>query len=317
MASTYNPDELAGNGINLKENLTSGTTYTFNVTASADGQAYLFMGNELHNSSLPEYFSGSVIDNLTDVTGSIIEPYKASVVTFKGNSSSFDFTPSINIIKEDVIISATGHIGVNIGPGNFGFTYSNFSSTEDLSLLGTTSVIEDILYLTTAVNGQVGNVYRTNSIRYDRNFSAQWSTFIGGGTDEIKADGYCIQWTPTNNTTGSPGGGVGYVSTAINAITFLTYTNNNYTWYKNGVSQGATSVSAGLWRQTLYFWGDYNHSAQTFALYWNTTNSKPGSPNKTFTSFSFDSGLYYMGFGAATGGSNDNHELLSWALMFT
>ena len=114
MASTYNPDELAGNGINLKENLTSGTTYTFNVTASADGQSYLFMWNELHDSSLPKYFSGSVIDNLTDVTGSIIEPYKVSVVAFEGNSSSFDFTPSVNIVKEDVRISATGNIGVNI-----------------------------------------------------------------------------------------------------------------------------------------------------------------------------------------------------------
>ena len=200
---------------------------------------------------------------------------------------------------------------------DYQFTYSDFSTTTGLSLVGDASVISDIIYLTTAVNGQVGNVYRTNAIRYDRNFSAQWSTFIGGGTDVIKADGYCIQWTPTNNTTGSPGGGVSYVNTAINAITFLTYTNDNYTWYKNGVSQGATSVSAGFWRQTLYFWGDYNHSAQTFALYFNTTNSKPGSPNQTFNSFSFDTGSYYMGFGAATGGSTDNQELLSWVLTFT
>jgi hypothetical protein len=162
----------------------------------------------------------------------------------------------------------------------------------------------------------VGNIYRTTAIQYNRNFSAQWSTFIGGGTG---ADGYCIQWTTTNNTNGSAGGGVGLItaSSTINAITFLTFTNNNYTWYKNNVSQVVTSVSSGFWRQTLYFWGDYNHSSQTFSLYWNTTNSKPGSPNKTFTSFSFDTGSYYMGFGAATGGANDNQELLSWSLQFT
>jgi hypothetical protein len=180
--------------------------------------------------------------------------------------------------------------------------------------VGNTSVSSNIYFLTTAAGGQVGNVYRTTAIQYNRNFSAQWSTFIGGGSG---ADGYCIQWTPTNNTNGSTGGGVGYVSSAINAITFLTYSNNNYTWYKNNVSQGATSVTSGLWRQTLYFWGDNNHSAQTFALYWSTTNSKPGSANKTFTSFSFDTSSYYMGFGAATGGANDNHELLSWSLTFT
>lgn len=195
-----------------------------------------------------------------------------------------------------------------------GFSYSDFSSTVGLTAVGNASVASNIYNLTTAGNGQVGNVYRTTAIQYNRNFSAQWSTFIGGGTG---ADGYCIQWTPTNNTNGSAGGGVGYVSTAINAITFLTYTNNNFTWYKNNVSQGATSVTSGFWRQALYFWADYNHSAQTFALYWNTTNSKPVSPNKTFTSFLFDTGSYYMGFGAATGGANDNHELLSWVLTFT
>ena len=195
-----------------------------------------------------------------------------------------------------------------------GFSYPNFSSTTGLVGVGNTSVSSNIYFLTTAAGGQVGNVYRTTAIQYNRNFSAIWSTFIGGGTG---ADGYCIQWTPTNNTNGSAGGGVGYVSSAINAITFLTYSNNNYTWYKNNVSQGATSVTSGLWRQTLYFWGDYNHSAQTFALYWNTTNSKPGSANKTFTSFVFDTGSYYMGFGAATGGANDNQELLSWSLTFT
>jgi hypothetical protein len=195
-----------------------------------------------------------------------------------------------------------------------GFSYSNFASTTGLVGVGNTSVSSNIYFLTTAAASQIGNVYRTTAIQYNRNFSAQWSTFIGGGTG---ADGYCIQWTPTNNTNGATGGGVGYVSTAINAITFLTYVNNSYNWYKNNVLQVATSVSSEFWRQTLYFWGDYNHSAQTFALYYSTTNSKPGSPNKTFTSFSFNTSSYYMGFGAATGGANDNHELLSWTLQFT
>jgi hypothetical protein len=199
-------------------------------------------------------------------------------------------------------------------PNLQGFSYPNFASTTGLVGVGNTSVSSNIYFLTTATGGQVGNVYRTTAIRYNRNFSTTWSTFIGGGTG---ADGYCVQWTPTNNTNGPTGGGVGLLNTAINAITFLTFTNNNYTWYKNGVSQGSTSVSSGFWRQTLYFWGDYNHSAQTFALYYSTTNSKPGSPNQTFNSFSFDTGSYYMGFGAGTGGSNDNQEILSWNLQFT
>jgi len=196
-----------------------------------------------------------------------------------------------------------------------GFSYANFSSTSGLVLRGNAAVSSNIINLTTASNNQVGNVYRTTAIRFDRNFSTQWSTFIGGGTG---ADGYCVQWTSTNTTTGIGGGGVGRISdpATINAITFNTYTNNFYVWYKNNVNTLLTSVSSGLWRQTLYFWADYNNSAQTFALYWNTTNSKPVSANQTFTSFSFDTGSYYMGFGAATGGANDNHQILSWSLTF-
>lgn len=201
-------------------------------------------------------------------------------------------------------------------PNAQGFSYSNFSSTSGLVLRGNAAVSSNIINLTTASNNQVGNVYRTTAIRFDRNFSSQWSTFIGGGSG---ADGYCVQWTSTNTSTGTGGGGVGRISdpATINAITFNTYTNDFYVWYKNNVNQSLTSVSAGFWRQTLYFWADYNNSAQTFALYWNTTNSKPVSANKTFTSFSFDTGSYYMGFGAATGGANDNHQLLSWSLTFT
>lgn len=200
-------------------------------------------------------------------------------------------------------------------PNLQGFSYADFSSTSGLVLRGNAAVSSNIINLTTASNNQVGNVYRTTAIRFDRNFSTQWSTFIGGGTG---ADGYCVQWTSTNTTTGTGGGGVGRISDSatINAITFNTYTNNFYVWYKNNVNTLLTSVSSGLWRQTLYFWADYNNSAQTFALYWNTTNSKPVSANQTFTSFSFDTGSYYMGFGAATGGANDNHQILSWSLTF-
>ena len=159
-------------------------------------------------------------------------------------------------------------------------------------------------------------MYRTTAIQYNRNFSTQWSSFIGGGTG---ADGYCVQWTTTNNTNGTGGGGVGRIesSSTINAIGFYTFTNNNFQWWKNNILQSTESVSSGFWRQQLYFWGDYIHSSQTFNLYFNTTNVKPPSPNKQYTSFVFDTGSYYMGFGAATGGSNDNQEILNWTLTFT
>ena len=198
-----------------------------------------------------------------------------------------------------------------------GFSYANFASTAGITLVGAAAVSGGtIIALTTTSSAAVGNMYRTTAIQYNRNFSTQWSSFIGGGTG---ADGYCVQWTTTNNTNGTAGGGVGRIeaSSTINAIGFYTYTINNFQWYKSNVLQSTTSVSAGFWRQQLYFWADYNNSAQTLALYYSTTNSKPGSPNITYSSFSFDTGSYYMGFGAAIGGSNDNQEILSWSLQFT
>jgi len=33
--------------------------------------------------------------------------------------------------------------------------------------------------------------------------------------------------------------------------------------------------------------------------------------------FAYNTGSYYMGFGAATGGANDNHQLINWTLTFT
>jgi hypothetical protein len=201
-------------------------------------------------------------------------------------------------------------------PNLQGFNYTSFTSTGGTVSLGNVTLSSNILYLTTALNDQRGNVYRTSAIQYNRNFSAQWEFIIGGGTG---ADGYCVQWTTSNNVLGGGGGSVGMVESAstINAIRFLTYPNvQNVVWYKNNVSQGVQTGPVS-WRQTVYYWLDYNQSASTASLYISTTNTKPGSPSFTYNSFTFDSTSYYMGFGAATGGSNDNHELVNWKLTFT
>jgi hypothetical protein len=197
-----------------------------------------------------------------------------------------------------------------------GFNYTNFASIANLTFVGDyVAQISNTIHLTSPTVPATGNLYRSSAIRYDRDFSVNWSSYVGDGTG---ADGYCIQWTTTNNTNGVSGGGIGRIadSSTINAIGFYTHTNNNLQWFKNNVQQSVVAVSAGYWRQTLYFWADYNHSAQTLNLYYSTTNSKPVSPNQQYTSFVFDSGFYYIGFGAATGGGQDNHNILSWSLNF-
>ncbi len=198
--------------------------------------------------------------------------------------------------------------------GGVEFNYPDFSSTAGLTQVSTAGVISNSLYLTTATNADVGNVYRSTAIPYNRNFSFEWNFECAGGSSP-PADGFCLQWTTTNNTNGITGGGVGYLATAAQAFTFLTYTNNSFTWYKNNVSQ--TIQTGQNFYRNLFYWADYNHGASTMNLYISTTNTKPGSASFTLSSFSFDATSYYLGFGAATGGANENHILRSMKLTFT
>jgi len=157
-------------------------------------------------------------------------------------------------------------------------------------------------------------VYRSTAIPYNRSFSFQWNFDCSGGSVP-PADGFCLQWTTTNNTNGVGGGGVGYVTSAVQAFTFLTYTNNSFTWYKNNVAQ--TTQTAQNFYRNLFYWADYNHAASTMNIYFSTTNTKPVSANFALTGFVFDATNYYIGLGAATGGANENHILRSMKLTFT
>jgi hypothetical protein len=194
------------------------------------------------------------------------------------------------------------------------FNYPDFSSTAGLTQVSTAGVISNALYLTTAINNDVGNVYRSSAIPYNRSFSFEWNFECSGGSSP-PADGFCLQWTPTNNTNGIGGGGVGLLTSAVQAFTFLTFTNNSFTWYKNNVSQ-TTSTGQNFY-QNLFYWADYTHATSTMRIYVSTTSTKPGSANFTLTGFLFDASSYYIGFGAATGGANENNILRSMKLTFT
>ena len=199
------------------------------------------------------------------------------------------------------------------------FTYSNFQNTTGLELVSvaTPTTPNYWMYLTTAVGGDVGNVYRASTITYNRNFSFQWNFECSGGSTP-PADGFCLQWTTTNNTNGAPGGGVGFLgASAYQGFTFLTYTNNILTWYKNGISQSNLSVASNTFRSNSYYWADYNHAASTMKIYYSTGTTKPATVNFSTVGFLFNATPYYIGFGAATGGATDNHILKSMTLTFT
>ena len=194
------------------------------------------------------------------------------------------------------------------------FNYPNFASTAGIEQISTGGVTANALYLTPAVNGDVGNVYRSTAIPYNKNFTFEWNfECVGGSTPP--GDGFCLQWTTTNNTNGATGGGVGLLGTTAQAFTFLTYTNNSFTWYKANAAQ--TPVTGQNFQRNLYYWADYNHSASTMKIYVSTTATKPVAVDFSLTGFSFGPTSYYIGFGAATGGANANHILRSMKLTFT
>ena len=194
------------------------------------------------------------------------------------------------------------------------FNYPNFASTTGIVQVSTAGVINNVLYLTTAVGGDVGNVYRSTAIPYNRNFSFEWNfECVGGSTPP--ADGFCLQWTTTNNTNGDGGGLVGLLPTTVQAFTFLTYSNNSFTWYKASVAQ--TPVTGQNFQRNLYYWADYDHSASTMKIYVSTTTTKPVAVNFSLTGFTFGPTSYYIGLGAATGGATANHILRSMKLTFT
>jgi len=194
------------------------------------------------------------------------------------------------------------------------FNYPNFASTAGLSQVSTAGVSGDLLYLTFVTSSDVGNVYRSTAIPYNRNFTFEWNFECVGGS-ATPADGFCLQWTTTNNTNGGIGSGVGLLGTTAQAFTFLTYSNNSFTWYKANAAQ--TPVTGQNFQRNLYYWADYNHSASTMKLYVSTTTTKPVSVTFSLTGFSFDATSYYIGFGAATGGATANHILRSMKLTFT
>jgi hypothetical protein len=169
--------------------------------------------------------------------------------------------------------------------------------------------------LTTATNAIVGNIYRSTAIPYNRNFSFEWNFECVGGSSPYPADGFCLQWTDTSSGNGLTGGEVGRISTAVQAFTFLTYSNQLFRWYANNTIQ--FTQTGQNFQRNLYYWADYNHSASTMNIYYSLTTTKPVSVNFSLTGFSFGPTSYYIGFGAATGGATANQILRSMKLTFT
>lgn len=298
----------------INGNLVNEVTDTTNYTPSD-----LVVGR--YYTEFSDYYFNGVISNVRVLngtglyTGTFSFPDVQLSATYSNTKlliTSQQTTPSADI--SGLLHSVTAS---NIGwtsslPSFYEFNYTDFSSTAGLELVGTDGISNNNIYLTTTNTSQNGNVYLSTAKQFNRSFSFEWVFECNGGNG---ADGFCVQWTTTNNSNGGVGGDVSRIESPSNSILFQTWTNNDVVWYSNNTIQSSQNLSFSI-RQNVYYWLDYNHSTSTATLYYSTLNTKPDSPQHTFNSFSFDSGSYYIGFGAATGGSVDNHILKSMKLTF-
>jgi hypothetical protein len=271
-----------------------------------------------------DYYFNGIISNTRVVNGTglytgnsirIPKTQLASITNTKFLINSQKTTPSADISGLLHTVTAS-NIGWTASLPIFDdLNYPNFASTDGLVLVGTDGISTNWIYLTTTGMSKNGNVYSDKAIRYDRNFSFEFQFECSGG---YGADGFCVQWTTTNNSNGGVGGDVSVIanSSTINALKFQTWSNNTLQWLHNNSLVTSSPFGGFSIRQNVYYWMDYNYGTSTMDIYYSTSSTKPGSPQKTFTSFTFDSGLYYIGFGAATGGSDDNHILKSMKLTF-
>jgi len=272
---------------------------------------------------LDDYYTEGLISNVRIINGTGL--YSGPSITIPNTPLSSVSNTELLIISQKTSptsdVSGNSHpvTASNIGwtsslPDFYQYNYPDFSDTTGLFLYGYMAIVSNQIYLTNLSGNNVGNIYTDDAIRYDRNFSLEWNFECVNGSG---ADGFCVQWTNANNLTGGNGGGVGAIltSAAINVFQFQTYINNRIVYRYLGSEIGLQSNSLNF-RQNLYYWMDYNYSTSTMYISYATTNTKPLSPQHTFTSVTFDTGNYYLGFGAANGGQTDNHILKSFNLSF-
>ena len=117
MASTYTPIELRDSGSFLKEDFNAGNSYQIDVYPSNPTDPniyYLFLHTRTYaDPALPLYFSGSTCTVIQSGSGVVIEDYKMGMncdPDFNGGNvtSSFLWTPQVDVVGSNVYISATG-----------------------------------------------------------------------------------------------------------------------------------------------------------------------------------------------------------------
>ncbi|MFM8453522.1 MAG: hypothetical protein ACKOAD_00795, partial [Gammaproteobacteria bacterium] len=199
----------------------------------------------------------------------------------------------------------------------FFYPYFNNPINAGLTTVSTDGIDAGRLRLTSASNNNVGNVYRSATATYNRDFLLEWEFECSGGDGY---DGFCVQWTTDNTATGQGGGGAGAIqqSSTKHFVRFNTPNGSttNPTWFTNNVNTNLTGATSFSFRRRAWYWLEYDHDSSKAYLYFSESPSRPATPQRVLNGFSFSDTAYYLGFGAATGGLNQNHYLRGLRLTY-
>ncbi|SFL65068.1 S-layer homology domain-containing protein [Paenibacillus sp. 1_12] len=220
--------------------------------------------------------------------------------------------------------------------------FSNANQVNLFSLNGSTAIVTDnqsrkVLRLTPATGNLFGTAFNKKLIAPGNKYS--FSTFfkfnLNSSHESSPADGITFTVQAQSNSAGSVGQGIGYGGiTPSFAIKYDTYKNespvndpsNNYIGL--AVNGNVNNTNANWYTTNLnsvkladgndhYTWIDYDGSSNNVKVYISNSLTRPTSPVLDVNGidleniFSGKSGVY-AGFTAATGGSKEIHDIISW-----
>ena len=190
-------------------------------------------------------------------------------------------------------------------PNEFHWSYLEGNPTQNslgATLVGNASWQTDFVRLTSAGNGQNGQIYWVEDINWDAPLHISVQTKVGGGNG---ADGTWLFWGANSSAVGTSG----FYSNASGGISvWYDEFNDRVIVYKNGTSlqtfSNITTLDNNKWQVHDVYFGINPDGTRYADLHINN-----GFYLGTVQLGSFSAGGDYFGLGAVTGGANNNHDM--------
>ncbi|MBI5708009.1 MAG: PEP-CTERM sorting domain-containing protein [Armatimonadetes bacterium] len=196
------------------------------------------------------------------------------------------------------------------------FTFTDFSSTAGLNLVGSAVQFSNMIRLTPTENNKAGNAWVTTPQDVEGGFTADFVFRSFDGTFSNGADGIAFAFQNIDsNQMGMDGGNMSVVGIPNTvAVVFRSFWNEVALWATdaNGVKTTISNHNfSGISRDQPWA-AHIRYDGVTHD--WNVTLDGATVLQTNYDASStvaFTSGKAFVGFGSSTGGQNDNNDLLS------